>query len=1818
MGKFASQADATEAFLEDRITRAEYAAALDEFLAPQRARRRTAAPSKVEERPTADIRKASAELVSAKQEKALERGEDSTALQDVIDREQPRRALFGTVGKALGFVDDPRKSREELTLREQAARTFQPKIIRSPTRQLLDKGEITAEQAAEQFVIDKEEAQESKRKLDLTIVPSPFGFGPSEARVNQIVSAQGLPEGFPIRLQKVGPDADLGVRIQAPERPEIFEKLDEARKVQSGDTELDLGLALVTAGASIPYQTISQKERRKIITPLDEDRGLSLTSDGLFVMRMANFASDAGFEFLFGLPAVGLGPGDALGITEKVRLGLQKEDVDAPPTLGEVLGEDERPVITAVDRMRNAFSLLLEPETYSTPEDLAELKEIGDIHLGALSAQLKEVASLRSVGEASLGITPEERLQTRGERPLVLPDEDPVSSTLRRMMISLERGTGLSGSTEEAAVAAFGDVPEVRQLGALAGMPVEILAPWELAFTKPFSMAANSFRGAKAALRVKPSTVAQGDAVMTALQKSEIDVGQFFAEEYANRLRLGKAEITDLPEEIQQLANEAAQLRYGRTLDEILSEAGLARVTPDEIADAPLPATALSGRARGQRPAQASGAVLPEFRTPATSMADFYKKVTAGVEGEDLNVRASRRPGVQFDLSPHIGFDRLLHLDPEQTIATKSYVLLNQFGELVDSGNLNQIILKMLDRAEGGDTISFGAHRRVGEWGETRRLSSNFHFSSPDEKKIIDLFVKNNPKATPAKLRFINRGAEVVALGSRIVDPAFSKRRLLRALQGHPSTPVRRLTPQELQVATLVDDAYRLWAKGEMGSHKLDLLPWGGTATRAERNAIVSRTKADFKRAGADLAGLGLEKAPDGGLTNRLKINPSQRAQLNRLSNEVGSAVSLKEGVPFTLRELEELRIGVMRSHAEITTDASLAMRGTLPLSEFVMDSLFIATKSTNRARFRKLTKDRGHTVVERFFQDPDDLARAPRTRQLIKEFQRELANVADELLLDLQKIRAAARQAGVAEAINAAGKANVRGVYAGLDKAFGGFDVSAPLLDLMRGYRPIPPRELQVLDQIATIPAIHDAARAFELRDEVLRHVKHLKAGEFGLHSKDAGQVFDAMKQLRVRKNAEMFALTKDWIRSHIPQVSKVDERVDAILNSLKQPEIRAIYDEIYGPIRRGKDGLPLRGPMLDTFLNENFSKLDRPTMNEASVNFVLEQRFREIKTRVIGRMVEEELGITSAYFKRAVADTLAGEHTTLGAQGQVIYAHPQHIQAKVMGYMRRLGLEPESAEAMVDFNGIAVPESLKVMMDRAEQLGATNSRQVYKNAYLNKLLNLQKQNLTYGLGFLRPAYVLGNALGGLFQIHATLGSAKLFSSMKTMSGNPMMVTELIKRTGNLEGMVIVPPRSEFGRVFRTKDGAIYHIDDIEKDIRRYGVDQAIGGFENRVSLLDDAGRNNPGFVNFMKRNIVGWQEILREFSDVPERSMRIGVYLNELKAGARPADAAATARKALYDFSSLTDFERQNMRWAFMFYTFQRKNADAMLKALADHPERIAQQFRFFRNQREAFNQSDFEAASERNADLSRVILGRDDVFLADGTVHPSYRHIFYMSPPLAAPEYFLHLNEYFQAALDFDLTRMFRELGDGLTTPLKVPIELATLRDPGSGYSIESYGNNELPPYIDDEWGPFGMLGMLFDPTAVPLKRTTDQSKINPAATAELLGTPAVYVAGNPDGNPARERFSQAMWLIAKELLGSSIGEHTRRVKAFQHWNDPNPIAQDRNLLEKAWPSLYYALGLRGQKQRSPTEALREARLDREAEIKAETRDVRSKGR
>jgi len=395
-------------------------------------------------------------------------------------------------------------------------------------------------------------------------------------------------------------------------------------------------------------------------------------------------------------------------------------------------------------------------------------------------------------------------------------------------------------------------------------------------------------------------------------------------------------------------------------------------------------------------------------------------------------------------------------------------------------------------------------------------------------------------------------------------------------------------------------------------------------------------------------------------------------------------------------------------------------------------------------------------------------------------------------------------------------------------------------------------------------------------------------------------------------------------------------------------------------------------------------------------------------------------------------------------------------------------------------------------------------------------------------------------------------------------LAKHPLIVAALTKRASRYEfsGRAmrrklphpsVFPETDVASATFATDHGLTYSIDEIDDMMRNHNVDQSYAAHETGRALLREMEQAERGWKSL--RTIVGeWQQVILEAASSTEQSFRIATFLSHLKAGAPPEVAAKAARESLFDYTTLTDFERYQVRKAVLFYTFMRKNADAMIKASIDHPERVGQQMRFFEEQQNAWGRDDEQQMQMEGDDLGRLIVGQWGREVdANGEFNPQYTAMAATTTPIGNVEAFFLFQDMFQAAAgllaggalsasgtDQEAERERRKAMArlaGQTNPVfALFMDAAYGVNIGTGWRTNTERANEVPAWMMELPGLGPVFQSMFN--AVP-RQDSQTVKHARAQGARDAAAPTHWVAQDEGGGRAR-------WRLFRHSLRRAVGD------------------------------------------------------------------------
>lgn len=132
------------------------------------------------------------------------------------------------------------------------------------------------------------------------------------------------------------------------------------------------------------------------------------------------------------------------------------------------------------------------------------------------------------------------------------------------------------------------------------------------------------------------------------------------------------------------------------------------------------------------------------------------------------------------------------------------------------------------------------------------------------------------------------------------------------------------------------------------------------------------------------------------------------------------------------------------------------------------------------------------------------------------------------------------------------------------------------------------------------------------------------------------------------------------------------------------------------------------------------------------------------------------------------------------------------------------------------------------------------------------------------------------------------------------------------------------------------TKAGERLTGEQLMEEARRY-VSVDLGQF--RGDLLRYYGEEVKGLRKLSDNKVVNFG---LKIGNALENNAKIAHYVWQRENGLSPLDAAASVKKYLFDYTDLTDTERELFKRVLPFYTWTRKNIPLQLEALLTHPRK------------------------------------------------------------------------------------------------------------------------------------------------------------------------------------------------------------------------------------------------------------------------------------
>lgn len=288
-----------------------------------------------------------------------------------------------------------------------------------------------------------------------------------------------------------------------------------------------------------------------------------------------------------------------------------------------------------------------------------------------------------------------------------------------------------------------------------------------------------------------------------------------------------------------------------------------------------------------------------------------------------------------------------------------------------------------------------------------------------------------------------------------------------------------------------------------------------------------------------------------------------------------------------------------------------------------------------------------------------------------------------------------------------------------------------------------------------------------------------------------------------------------------------------------------------------------------------------------------------------------------------------------------------------------------------------------------------APNGREAVITDTLEAGQNVVKQGLLAGAALPNFAYHAQNLLTAPLIINATLGGKRALQSVGDLFFlNPKVNATVDELFGFRPGTKYSEITGK-GRSIQTPSGKVYTPQGLAEMIAENGISQTRDQLDLSKNLLKDfakwSGKNLRGedkkvateFIReFDPRKPNAWFEMANYF----DTRFRTGVLVRALEEGKSEAQAIQDARDALFDYSKISQFEKDTFGKLFWFYSFERSAITQAAKNLLTNPKAFVAEQRI----KNAFTPKDKEVHSaiseyrDNSAFLGLLEDGKDQYYL------------------------------------------------------------------------------------------------------------------------------------------------------------------------------------------------------------------------------------------
>ena len=263
------------------------------------------------------------------------------------------------------------------------------------------------------------------------------------------------------------------------------------------------------------------------------------------------------------------------------------------------------------------------------------------------------------------------------------------------------------------------------------------------------------------------------------------------------------------------------------------------------------------------------------------------------------------------------------------------------------------------------------------------------------------------------------------------------------------------------------------------------------------------------------------------------------------------------------------------------------------------------------------------------------------------------------------------------------------------------------------------------------------------------------------------------------------------------------------------------------------------------------------------------------------------------------------------------------------------------------------------------------------------------------------------------------------------------------------------------------TKNFRVLTADHVADLAQQYGLKSSFIEAENAESLMKKIYEAYPTDVVGKLQQPFKWYQTFKiEAATFIDNYIRLRIFIDELRNGRRPNDAARIAKKTAFDYSELSEAEKNVARHVILFYSYFRKNADLFWDTAIKNPERIISQLRLIAGSQRSAAEGEDEAIVFPAYAGTRAITPTLKLF--NNTQR--YKGINYMAPYLPVPDMLMiPANMYDAMFLDGEMqSKGYRDIVSRFNPLLQAPFVTATSKDIYFNRSL-SRSPNQVPAYV-----------------------------------------------------------------------------------------------------------------------------------------------------